>query len=263
MPKKLGEILRSRRALIVYLTVGDPLVWNGKIIGALASSTDIFELGIPTKRPKYDGPAVRASYKRALQSGLDERSAILLAGKKGLRDSIVFTYFDVALAYGVEDFMKCAADAARCVLFPDLLIDYPENLGSYLKLCEKYGLEHAFFITSSFPHALIVKLAKMEPSFIYLGLMASSGILLPISISRNIRIIKGLVGDIPLVVGFALRSPEQVALCINAGANGVVVGSAILKLLETKSDVRMLEDFISSLKSALGDDNGQSAEKVV
>ena len=255
MPEKLGKTLRSRRALVAFLTVGDPLTWNGKVMEALVSSgVDAFELGIPTRMAKYDGPTIRASYRRALRSGVDERFAVsLLKEVKGLAHPILFTYYEVALSYGLEDLMGSAAEAGiKCVLFPDLLIDYLESLEDYIELCEKYNLEHAFFITSCFPHRLIVKLANLEPSFIYLGLMASTGILLPVAINRNIRIIKSLVRETPLLVGFALSSPQQVRLCVSAGADGVVVGSAILKLLEEGSrDTNHLKSFITNLKEAL------------
>jgi len=254
MPKRLSEKLKFGRVLVVYLTVGDPLVWNEEVIGTLSSSgVDLFELGIPTTMTKYDGPAIRASYRRALESGVDERRSIsLIREVKGLGGSILFTYYDVALACGLEGLMSNVAEAGiECILFPDLLIDYPEDLESYIKLCERYDLEHAFFITSCFPHHLIVKLAKLEPAFIYLGLMPSSGILLPIAISRNIGIIKGLIGEVPLLVGLGLSSPQQVGLCISAGADGVVVGSTILRILAEGSEVAKLKIFISSLREAL------------
>ena len=254
MPEKLGETLKHKKALVVFLTVGDPLTWNGKVMEVLASSgVDAFELGIPTRLAKYDGPTIRASYKRALRSGVDERCAVsLIKEVKGLKNTILFTYYEVALAYGLEDLLSNVAEAGiECVLFPDLLIDYPESLEDYIKVCKKYNLEYAFFITSCFPHHLMVKLAKLDPSFIYLGLMASTGILLPIAISRNIKIIRNLVGQTPLLVGFALNNPQQVSLCADAGADGVVVGSAILKLLEGGLEAAKLKSFIRGLKEAL------------
>ncbi len=254
MPEKLSEMLKRRKALVVFSTVGDPLTWNGKVMEVLASSgVDAFELGIPTRLAKYDGPTIRASYKRALRSGVDEKCAVsLIKEVKGLTNKILFTYYEVALAYGLEDLVSSGAEAGiKCVLFPDLLIDYHESLEDYVKICKKYNLEYAFFITSCFPHHLMVKLAKLDPSFIYLGLMASTGILLPLAINRNIKIIKNLVGETPLLVGFALNNPQQVSLCADAGADGVVVGSAILKLLEGGFEAAKLKSFITELKEAL------------
>jgi tryptophan synthase alpha chain len=254
MPEKLGETLKRRKALVVFLTVGDPLTWDGRVMDALASGgVDAYELGIPTRLAKYDGPSIRTSYRRALRSGVDERCAMsLIKQVKGLINPILFTYYEVALECGLEDLVNSAAEAdIRCVLFPDLLIDYPESLEDYIRICKKYNLEHAFFVTSCFPHHLIVKLAKLEPSFIYLGLMATTGIPLPLAINRNIKIIKNLVGETPLLVGFAIDNPQQVSLCINAGVDGVVVGSAILKILEGGFEAAKLKSFVTGLKDAL------------
>ena len=255
MSKGLGERLRARKALVVYLTVGDPLVWNERVMRALTSSgVDLFELGIPATMAKYDGPSIRASYKRALKSGVDiEHALSLIKEVDGLEGSILFMYYDVALAYGLESLMKRVAEAGiKCVLFPDLLIDHLENLRDYVGLCKEYGLENAFFITSCFPYRLIAKLAELEPSFIYLGLMPSSGTLLPIAIDRNIKIIRSLIGGTPLLVGFALSEPRQISLCVNAGADGVIIGSAILRvLIEGGFEVTKLRSFVLSLKEVL------------
>jgi tryptophan synthase alpha chain len=257
--KNFRETLRNKRTLTAYLTVGDPLTSDKTIIEALTiSGVDIFELGIPTNMPKYDGPVIRASHKRALEKGVTTDKAFKLTREFTTitgANTVLLTYFSVALNYGLEDFIEKASIAGvSCVLFPDLLIDYVDSLDVYIKLCENYGVEPAFFITSCFPHRLISKLAKLNPAFIYLGLMASTGILLPITISKTIRIMKGLVGDIPLLAGFAISTPQQISNCIEAGADGIVIGSALLRLLETEQGenrATKLRNFILSLKKAL------------
>lgn len=170
-------------------------------------------------------------------------------------DIILSTYFDVALSYGLKEFVKKVSVAGvNCILFPDLLIDYTDSLNLYIRLCEKHEVEPAFFITSCFPHRIILKLTRLEPAFVYLGVMASTGILLPITISKTIRIMKNLVGDIPLLVGFALSTPQQISNCIKSGADGVVIGNALLKLLEEEQEEnRMikLRGFVLSLRKAL------------
>ena len=260
MPSKnLRETLRRGKTLTAYLTLGDPLTSDKTIIEALtASGVDIFELGIPTTKPKYDGPVIRASHKRALEKGVTIDKAFMLAKEFTTitgANTILLTYFNVALNYGLQDFMEKASIAGiSCVLFPDLLIDYINSLDVYIKLCEKYGVEPAFFITSCFPHRLVSKLTKIDPAFIYLGLMASTGILLPITTSKTIRIMKGLVGDTPLLAGFAISTPQQISNCIKAGADGVIIGSALLRLLEMEqgeNGATKLKSFILSLKEAL------------
>ncbi len=244
---------RGRRKLVAYVTAGDPLVFS--IVDVLISSgIDLFELGIPSEHPKYDGPAIRKSYRRALERGVTlEKAFEIIEGFPSSK--VLFTYFDLAMKVGLEEFASLASQCSvESVLFPDMLIDYPESLDAYIRICGRYGLKPSFFVTSSFPHRLISKLARLEPAFIYLGLMASTGILLPITLDRTIRIVRKLVGDVPLFVGFAISKPEQVANCVNAGADGIVVGSAILRLLEgaaVDERPRKVKEYIESLRRAL------------
>ncbi|MEM1515182.1 MAG: tryptophan synthase subunit alpha [Thermoproteota archaeon] len=259
MQGSLREELKKRKVLMVYLTAGDPY-FNDDVIRTLSEcGIRVFEFGIPFARPKYDGPTIRASYKRALKSGVTLEETFSIIRSLYADHKIVLTYFEYALKTGLERIMELALEAGiESILFPDLLIDYLEELDTYMMICREYDLEPVFFITSSFPHKLISKLAEMDPAFIYLGLMASTGILLPITVSRTIKIIKGLIGRTPLLTGFAISEPHQVSNCIRAGADGVVVGSAIIRLLcnynervtEQKS-LNGLKEYVFSLIKAL------------
>ncbi|MEM2320471.1 MAG: tryptophan synthase subunit alpha [Candidatus Bathyarchaeia archaeon] len=242
----------KRKVLMVYLTAGDPYVSGDTVRAISECGVRIFEFGIPLARPKYDGPTIRASYKRVLENytALEEIFSIIKSFH--VDHKIIFTYLEYAKRIGLERIAELALESgAEGLLFPDLLIDYPEELGAYMRLCKEYDLEPIFFATSSFPHRLVSRLAELNPAFIYLGLMASTGILLPITISRTIRIMRGLIGGTPLLVGFAISEPHQVSNCIRAGADGVIVGSAIIKLLCGASDLDGLKEYVLSLIKAL------------
>lgn len=246
----------KNRVLVAYLTAGDPYV-DGEVVSALSKcGVNIFEFGLPTTKPKYDGPAIKASHKRALESGATMERAFSIIKGFQTRHKIILAYLENALSLGLENFMGLALDASvEGVVFPDLLIDYMEELDNYLKLCNRYSLEPIFFTTSLFPHKLVRRLAGMEPAFIYLGLMASTGTLLPITATKTIGIMKRLVGETPLIVGFAISHPSQVKNYVEAGANGVVVGSALIKLMSEEGDGQLrrkrLEEYARSLKEAL------------
>ncbi|MBS7640099.1 MAG: tryptophan synthase subunit alpha [Candidatus Bathyarchaeia archaeon] len=245
-----------KRVLMVYLTAGDPYVDSWVIETLSEHGVDIFEFGIPTARPKYDGLTIKASYRRAIESGVTlEKSFQFIEGFR-LRHKVVLTYFEYARSIGLERLMSYALNAgAEGVLLPDLLIDYSEDADVYVRLCKQYGFEPIFFITSSFPYKLISEVARLNPAFIYMGLMASTGTLLPITISRNISIIKSLINNTPLLTGFAISEPKQVLECIRAGADGVVIGSAIIRLIsgggEKQHIKEELRNYISSIKEAL------------
>lgn len=248
MQSSLRNTLKSK-VLVAYLTAGDPCV-DSELVDVLSKSgVDIFEFGIPTVKPKYDGLTIKASYKRALQNGATVEKSFSMIKNFHPAHKIVFAYFELAKSVGLENFMAYALDAkTEGVLFPDLLIDYMEELDNYLKLCKEYGFDPMFFVTSTFPHRIVSKLARLNPAFIYLGLMASTGTFLPINVTKTIRIMKGLVGDTSLLVGFAVSEPSQVLDYVKAGADGVIVGSAIIKLL---GNGLKLTKFVRGLKEML------------
>ena len=217
--------------LVAFIPAGYPSLkgFLEAVKGLKEWGVDALELGIPTLKAKYDGPTVRAAYRRVLERGVDVHDALAKVEDR----FILLSYYDLALEAGLEGFMEAASTAgAFTVLFPDLLIDYLEELDTYVELCRSYGLKPSFFITSCFPHRLISSLTRHEPSFVYMGLMACTGVLLPVSARRNISVARRLLDGVPLIVGFAISTPEQVVECVRAGADGVVVGSALIRALD-------------------------------
>ncbi len=256
---KFRNTLKGQKTLVIFLTLGDPTLEKTlTYTRVLIDVADILELGVPTSSGKYDGPVIRSSYKHAIIGGASIESSLKFFKEVPTEKKIVLSYFEGASQYGFEAFMKLAAESgARCVLFPDLLVDYFEEFEHYLNVCEKLSLEPAFFVTSGFPHRLVKSLSSVQPApaFIYLGLMASSGTSLPISVAENIAVMKELVGETPLLAGFSIKTSSQVAHCISSGADGVVVGSAILKkIAETEGEDKLLKELkehVSELRKGL------------
>ncbi|MCS7142639.1 MAG: tryptophan synthase subunit alpha [Aigarchaeota archaeon] len=248
---RLREFMSSGRRLIVYVTLGDDLVKPQLIQRFMHSGCDVLELGLPTPLAKYDGPTIRRSIARALRT-CDGRVRELLdmVRQFDAEQKVLFTYFEFAANMGLREVYSRAAEHVESVLFPDLLIDYPERVDEYVAMSREYGLELTFFVPTTVPHRLVTRIASLDPAFVYLGLMISTGVHLPVTAERNIGVIKRLLGQVPLVVGFAVRTPEQVRRYVAAGADGVVVGSAILKMLEEGEAERSVE-LVRSLKEAM------------
>jgi Tryptophan synthase alpha chain len=137
---------------------------------------------------------------------------------------------------------------ASSVLFPDLLFEHIDRLEDYVVTMRNYGLRPSFFVASNTPHRLVNLLVKYEPLFMYLGLYAATGIKLPLYIEKNIREVKRLVDGTTLVAGFAINSPEMVRLVINAGADAVVVGTALVDKLGNGEECRR---FMMELRGGL------------
>jgi len=224
----------SRPGFSVYLTIGYPGPARfGEVLEALSGCVDFFELGLPTGRPKYDGPTVRASHRRVVGQGLAGRGALRL-----LRSVAVPRPFTL-MAY-LEDHVgdlrglleEAASVGALCVLFPDLAFDYPGMVDAYVEESERAGLRPCFFASSRFPHGWLQRFAALRPLYVYLGLQPATGVELPIAVAKNVRTARLLVGDRYLLTGFAVRRPETARALIEAGADAVVVGSAVIRALE-------------------------------
>ena len=247
--RRLSEIA-ANNSLTIYLTLGYPSSKTMlEVVEELIKlGVDMLEFGIPYEAPKYDGPTIRKTHKTTLSNGFNYEQALTLLKEITTNNQFLLTYYELAHKIGVEKFFREISDTrVKAILFPDLLIEYPNELNYYDKLCMEHGLEKVYFISSSFPHNMIRNLANRDPSFIYMGLMASTGVSLPIHVKRNIAIIRKLLGDIPMIGGFAIKTPEQIKEYINAGVNGIVIGSAVIKILNENplSDFRFrLREFL-------------------
>ncbi len=238
--------------LVLYLTSTYPSVQKFKeIVEKCDSIVDLFEIGVPTLNPKYDGPTVRMTYREAELLGVKALEVICDLNIK--RNFIIMTYLEDYL-HDFEHFVNFVKSlGARSILLPDLLFDFYHYVDSYVKLCERYGMEPTFFISSKFPYKIVRKLLTYSPYFIYLGLQASSGIKLPLIVERNVKIMRELIGDsCRLYVGFAIRDVEEIKILRELGVHGVVIGSSFIKLLKDYGLIRAL-NFLKELKRSLSD----------
>jgi len=214
--------------LILYLTATYPNVDTFlTMLETCSSVVDMFEIGVPTENPKYDGPTVRMTHREAQIRGVD---ALKVVKGRISKDFVVMAYFEDYLN-NLDKFFETSSEiGAKSILFPDLLFDYYDMVNLYYRKCLDYGLKPCFFISSKFPYREVERLLKYEPYFIYLGLQACSGIRLPIFIERNVKIYKSIIdNNCPLIVGFAIRRPEDVELLIKLNVDGIVIGSAFIK----------------------------------
>lgn len=223
----------TRPGFSVYLTLGypNPERFLGAL-NALSACTDFYEFGLPTPRPKYDGPTVRLSHYVTLGSGVSGIKAVELVKRVGLdKPFALMAYLEDYIGTLRQALEEAAAAGAMCALFPDLAFDYPGEIDRYVDESERAGLGVCFFASSRFPHSWLKRFASYNPIFIYLGLQPATGVELPIAVERNVKLARALVGDKYLLVGFAVKKPETVASLVRAGADAVVVGSSILRAI--------------------------------
>lgn len=250
---------RGRAALIPFLVAGDPdLQATEALVQRMAESgADIIELGVPYSDPLADGPTIQAASQRALQNGVNPMSIFRSAKKlQGIPTPLVLmTYFNPIFRYGLQAFAQdCRRSGIDGVIVPDLP---PEEARPWVEEARKLGLDTIFLAAPTSPAERIRWVNKVSRGFIYyVSITGVTGVRgnLPEELKSAIRRIKE-VSQKPVAVGFGISTPEQ-AKEVGSFADGVIVGSAIVKIVEEegKNDklIERVGDFIASLADALG-----------
>jgi tryptophan synthase alpha chain len=260
---KIGQTFKrlknkGRAALIPFIVAGDPDIETTKalILKMAESGADIIELGLPFSDPIADGPTIQAAYKRALQKGVNLRDIFRLTERlKGTSTPLVLmTYFNPVLRYGIKGF---AAGCKECgidgVVIPDLP---PEEAGPWITEARRKDLDTIFIIAPTSPPERIKLVSRYSRGFIYyVSITGVTGTRekLPEELEITVERIKNKIRK-PVAVGFGISTPEQVKE-VNRFTDGIIVGSAIVKIVEEnlgKSNlISKVGDFICSLAKVL------------
>lgn len=228
---------KGEGALIGYLTLGDPDVESSKeLVKALCKNVDIMELGIPFSDPIADGPTIQAAIDRALRAGINTDRCFEIAQQlreEGVENPFVFmTYYNIVLQYGEERFVeKCREIGVDGILVSDLPVEEAQSLW---KTCRKKGVDMIFLIAPTTTEERLQKILKKASGFIYLvSVLGTTGAREKVqreTIEKTRWALERV--NLPLAVGFGISKPEHVREILKTGANGVVVGSAFVKLVE-------------------------------
>lgn len=235
--KKL-EAERSK-AFIAYITAGDPnLAVTGKLVLELErSGADIIELGIPFSDPIADGPTIQAASYRALKRGASLAKIFRLVDKirKGTEIPLVFmTYYNPILKYGLPRFFaSCKKAGVDGVIVPDLPV---EESGELVRLGKKTGVRTIFLAAPTSTKDRIKDIVKCSSGFVYY--VSSTGVTgtrrnLPEDMVKKVRLIRSMTAK-PVAVGFGVSNARQAA-AVSKIADGVIVGSAIVKMIAERS----------------------------
>ena len=249
--------LRSRgeRALIPYLTAGDPSleVTRALVLEAEARGADLIELGFPFSDPLADGPIIQRASQRALDGGVTLLGLLDLARELRGRlraPLILMTYMNPLLAYGLEAVKKEASAGFDGLIVPDLPL---EEAGPLQRGARQAGLDLIFLVAPTSRPERIRLIARKTRGFLYaVSLMGVTGprAQLPSDLVSYLQGIRE-VTEKPVSVGFGISHPEQVR-ALAAYADGMIVGSALVHLVEEggKDAVRRVGDFVATLKAA-------------
>ncbi len=254
--KRLRE--KKQPALIPFIVAGDPDLETTEalVLKMAENGADLIELGIPFSDPLADGPTIQAGSRRALQNGFDLKDLFRLTERvKGIDVPLVLmTYFNPVFRYGLKDFAeRCHGNGVDGVIIPDLP---PEESGPWVREARAFGLETIFLLAPTSPPERIRLISRWSRGFIYY--VSVTGVTgtrerLPEELEPTIRRIKEET-KMPVAVGFGISTPEQARL-VSRFADGVIVGSAIVKIIEQNLKnpdmINRVGDFVSSLAKAL------------
>jgi len=250
---------RNEPGLIPFLTAGDPdIETTANLVRTIASAgADLIELGFPFSDPMADGPTIQAASERALAAGATLEKVLQMVGD--IRQDcqiplVLMGYYNPVFRYGVERF---AADAAAAGVDGLLLVDLPPEEAAEMTACLKQvGIAMITLLAPTTPKERMRKLAADAEGYLYyVSMTGVTGTqkVNPDDIRDAVEELKGM-SDVPVGVGFGITTPEDAA-AVGRFADGVVVGSALVKIIEQYGSSSELlpkvQGFIESLKGGL------------
>jgi tryptophan synthase alpha chain len=241
---------KAETALICYVVAGYPNIRvSQQVINALMKGgADMMEIGIPFSDPIADGPTIQTASNSALGRGMTPRRALQLA--KNIRRShpkvplIAMTYSNILIRAGIERFMtqskECGFDG---FILPDMPI---EEANVYSATASKLDLATVFLVSPNTPVSRLQKVVASTSGFIYVvsvyGITGARNSFEKYTLN-TIKSVKQVAGKkVPVAVGFGISTPAHVKSMINAGADGVIVGSAIIDKISDTPRKRLMQD---------------------
>jgi tryptophan synthase alpha chain len=252
----IQSAFENKKAFIAFVTCGDPdLKTTAEVVrAAVANGADLFELGIPFSDPTAEGPVIQGANLRALRGKVttDKIFALVKELRRDIKVPMVFmTYANVVFSYGAKRFIsKCKEIEIDGIILPDLPYEEKEE---FLSVCLENGVDLISMITPT-SKKRIAMIAKEAQGFLYI--VSSLGVTGTRSeITTDLASIVAVVREntnIPCAVGFGISTPEQAKKMADI-SDGVIVGSAIIKLIEKhrENSAEYVGAYVKSMKDAI------------
>lgn len=242
------------KAFVAFLTAGDPSP-ERTVEAALElerGGVDVLELGVPFSDPLADGPVIQRASERALARGTTLARVLELVRRIRLRSQlplVLFSYFNPLLRYGLE---RLAAEAREGGVDGVLVTDLPpEEADAWLAVARRAELDTVFLAAPTSPEERLRRVAEASRGFVYA--VSRTGVTgeretLSEDARPLVERVRRLTEE-PVALGFGISTPEQVAAAV-AVADGVVVGSALVRFLEERPEGDVAEQ-VRWLKSGI------------
>ena len=240
----------GRKALVPYFVGGLTPDWVQHVEAAVHAGADLVEIGIPFSDPMIDGVVIQEAGARALEAGATLDSICSdLANLSTTVPLVAMTYFNIFHHYGLERSAgKLDASGFRGAIVPDLSL---EEADVWREVCARHDVANVFLVAPSTPLERMERLTKATEGFCYASArMAVTG--KSEEVGEGARVVKDVrsVSDVPTFIGIGIGTPDQ-ARAAAKESDGVIVGSALVKVILDGGGAAEVESFVGQFRSAI------------
>ena len=246
----------NEKAFIAFITCGDPDLETtaAAVRAAAANGADLIELGIPFSDPTAEGPVIQGANIRALRGGVttDKIFDLVRELRRDVTIPMVFmTYANVVFSYGADRFLSTCRDIGiDGLILPDVPYEEKEE---FLPQCRQYGIDLISLIAPT-SHNRVAMIAREAEGFLYI--VSSLGVTgtreeIRTDLASIVEVVRQNT-QIPCAIGFGISTPEQARQMADL-SDGVIVGSAIIKILEKYGTQAppYIGEYVKSMKEAI------------
>lgn len=245
----------KRAALMPYLMAGYPTIAESIRIGeaCVSAGADLLELGVPYSDPLADGPVIHEAGTRALAAGATLTGVLEVA--RSLAPSVpvvLMCYANMVLAPGIEPFVeRLAQTGASGLIVPDLPF---EEAPAVLEACDFYGIALVPLVAPTTPPERLARIGARARGFLYtVSVVGTTGerAALADSFADVVAHAKAST-EVPVALGFGISTPEQASQAARAGADGVIVGTRLVRAASESDDpAAAVGEVVANLAGAL------------
>jgi tryptophan synthase alpha chain len=239
-----------RKLLLPFITAGYPTKAGcvDLLTACAAGGGDQIELGIPFSDPLADGPVIQATSYKALLGGITIDDVFGIAETFKAAPLNLMTYINPVMQYGEKKFFHRAAKAdVKGVIIPDVPPEEADSIGA---ASASSGVPNIFLISPTCTDERIKMIDKLSKSWIYIvSIKGVTGSKIKSDVASFVKRVRKLTKH-PLYVGFGISTPEDAARIAEV-ADGIIVASALLKLVENGGSAKDVEAFVASLRKAI------------
>lgn len=252
----ISRAFENGKAFIAFITCGDPDLETtaAAVRAAAANGADLIELGIPFSDPTAEGPVIQGANIRALQGGVttDKIFDLVRELRRDVTIPMVFmTYANVVFSYGADRFLSTCRDIGiDGLILPDVPYEEKEE---FLPQCRQYGIDLISLIAPT-SHNRVAMIAREAEGFLYI--VSSLGVTgtreeIRTDLASIVEVVRQNT-QIPCAIGFGISTPEQARQMADL-SDGVIVGSAIIKILEKYGTQAppYIGEYVKSMKEAI------------